>query len=192
MTSTAPAPLSTLRHEAEWARAIPWRRYLEDEVRQHADLWQAVWERARTPEVELVRLAAIGGRWRLLVLAEDWCGDASNTVPVLARLAADAPEVEMRVVKRDENPGLMDLYLTNGSRSIPLAVILDEGGAPVGRWGPRPAELQAFVIDQKRAGDRTKGEIYRDTRAWYARDRGASTVREIVDAIAAAAGRGGA
>ncbi len=189
MTSTVPAPPPTRRHEAEWAVAIPWDRYLEEEVREHAELWRGVWERTRSPEAELARLAEIGGRWRLLVLAEDWCGDASNTVPVIARLAVDAPEIEMRVLKRDENPDLMDLYLTNGSRSIPLVVILDESGAPVGRWGPRPAELQAFVIGEKRAGVRSGAEIYRDTRRWYARDRGTSTVREIVDVIEAAAGR---
>lgn len=188
MTSTASAPPPTRCHEAEWARAIPWDRYLE-EVREHAELWRGVWERARIPEAELARLAEIGGRWRLLVLSEDWCGDASNSVPVIARLAEQAPEIEMRVAKRDENPELMDLYLTNGSRSIPLAVILDEEGAPVGRWGPRPVELQAFVLHEKRAGIRSNPEIYRDTRLWYARDRGGSTVREIVNAIGAAAGR---
>jgi len=189
MTSTASAPPPTRCHEAEWACAIPWDLYLEEEVREHAELWRGVWERARSPQAELARLAEIGGRWRLLVLAEDWCGDASNTVPVIARLAEEAPDVEMRIAKRDENPELMDLYLTNGSRSIPLAVILDDEGAPVGRWGPRPAELQAFVLREKRAGDRSGAELYRDTRRWYARDRGASTVREIVDAIEAAAGR---
>jgi hypothetical protein len=189
MTSTLSALPSTLRHGAEWARAIPWDRYLEEEVHEHVELWTGVWERSRTPEAELSRLAEVGGRWRLLVLAEDWCGDASNTVPVIARLAGDAPELEMRVLKRDENPGLMDLYLTDGSRSIPLAVVLDENDAPVGRWGPRPAELQAFVIREKRAGARPGADIYRDTRRWYARDRGASTVREIVDAIVAAARR---
>lgn len=190
-TSTVPTHATATRHETDWARAIPWDRYLEDEIREHAELWRGVWERARSPEAELGRLSAIGGRWRLLVLSEDWCGDASNTVPVIARLAEDAPELELRILKRDENPDLMELYLTNGSRSIPLAVILDEDGAPVGRWGPRPAELQAVVIREKRAGLRPTADIYRDTRRWYARDRGETTVREIVDAIEEAARRGG-
>ncbi len=177
-------------HEAEWQRAIPWARYLAYEVHEHLDLWRGIWERSRSDPAQLARLAGIGGRWRLLVLSEDWCGDASNTVPVLARFAADAPELELRVLQRDENPELMDLYLTNGSRSIPLAILLDEEGRAVGRWGPRPAELQEFVIREKRQGRRPLSEIYLETRRWYARDRGVTTLRELVDRIEEAAARG--
>ncbi|MDT8435874.1 MAG: thioredoxin family protein [Gemmatimonadota bacterium] len=179
---------SDVSHETEWGRALPWERYLEDEVREHAELWRGVWERATSPDDQLARLAAIGGRWRLLVLSEDWCGDASNTVPVLARFALDAPQLEIRILKRDANLELMDRYLTNGSRSIPLAIVLDPEGTPVARWGPRPAELQELVISQKRAGERPVDEIYKDTRRWYAKDHGRTTIRELVDRIAEAAG----
>ena len=185
--TTAP-PESTVNHESEWKRGIPWDRYLEHEVRENARLWSDVWRRARSPEEQVKRLETIGGAWRLLVLSEDWCGDASNTVPVLARFAADAPGIELRILKRDENPELMDQYLTSGSRSIPLAILLDEEGNAVGRWGPRPAELQAFVIHQKRAGTQSAGDTYKDTRRWYARDRGVTTIRELVDGIEKAAG----
>jgi len=176
-----------VNHESEWSRGIPWERYLNEEVHEHVELWQGVWERTRSPAEQLDRLAGIGGRWRLLVLSEDWCGDASNTVPVLARVAADAPQLELRVAKRDENLALMDLYLTNGSRSIPLAIVLDDSGDAVGSWGPRPAELQEIVIREKRAGERPMSEVYKDTRRWYAMDRGLTTIRELADRIEEAA-----
>jgi hypothetical protein len=184
---TTPLP-STLNHESDWNRGISWDLYLGSEVRQNVELWEGVWRRARSPEDQLNRLREIGRSWRLLVLCEDWCGDASNTVPVLARFAADAPSLELRILKRDDNLELMDRYLTGGSRSIPLAILLDEEGDPVGRWGPRPAELQAFVIHEKRVGVRPAGELYKDTRRWYARDRGVTTIRELVDRIEEAAG----
>jgi hypothetical protein len=187
-TATTARPESTVNHDSEWERGIPWDRYLEHEVRENARLWSGVWRRARTPEEQLKRMETIGGIWRLLVLSEDWCGDASNTVPVLARFAADAPGVELRILKRDENLELMDLYLTSGSRSIPLTIVLDEKGNAVGRWGPRPAELQAFVIHEKRVGVRSAADTYKDTRRWYARDRGVTTIRELVDTIESAAG----
>ena len=60
-----------------------------------------------------------GAARKLLVIAEDWCGDASNTVPVVAKLADAVPGLELRVILRDANPEVMDRYLTNGSRSIP-------------------------------------------------------------------------
>jgi hypothetical protein len=174
---------SVANHRIEWGRGIPWKRYLIDEVHEHAELWQGVWERTRSPAEQLDRLAGIGGQWRLLVLSEDWCGDAANTVPVLARFAADSPQLELRILKRDENLDLMDRYLTNGSQSIPLAILLDESGNAVGRWGPRPVELQEMVIREKRAGERSMNEIYKDTRRWYAMDRGGTTIRELVDRI---------
>ncbi len=103
-----------------------------------------------------------------------------NLVPVLARFAEAVPKVEIRIVKRDENPELMDHYLTDGSRSIPLAIVLSESFEPVGRWGPRPRELQERILGEKQAGLRRACEIYRDARAWYARDRGESTLRELL------------
>lgn len=178
--------MAELDHRKYWDEAFSWSDYLEREVRKHRELWEAVWQRARVPEWALERGKALGGGWKMLVISEDWCGDASNTVPVIAALAEAAPQLEMRVVKRDENPELMDEYLTGESRSIPLAVLLDEEFRPRGRWGPRPAELQEFVMREKSAGTRPSAEIYRDVRSWYARDRGASTLREVLEVIEAA------
>jgi hypothetical protein len=61
---------------------------------------------------------------------------------------------------------------------------MDEDCLPVGRWGPRPVELQEFVIREKRAGERSSPEIYRETRRWYARDRGRTTLREMLAIMA--------
>lgn len=176
-----------LDHRAYWERGFTWTAYLRDEVQQHRGLWEGVAARVRVPGWALERAAAVPGEWRLLVISEDWCGDAANTVPVVAALAGAAPNLEARIVKRDENPELMDLYLTGSSRSIPVAVVLDANFRPHGYWGPRPAELQEFILREKRAGVRPPGDIYRDARAWYARDRGETTLRELLALIEAAA-----
>ncbi|MBV9110341.1 MAG: thioredoxin family protein [Gemmatimonadetes bacterium] len=163
-----------------WEIAFSWDDYLTNEVKEHRSLWEGVWSRATMPEWASRAAAAAGGEWKLLVISEDWCGDASNTVPVIARLAEALPNVEMRVIKRDEHPELMDRHLTNGSRSIPLAIVLRPDWSVAGQWGPRPSELQAFVLREKKAALRPTGEIYRDVRQWYARDRGDTTIREIL------------
>jgi hypothetical protein len=183
MTGIESPHKSIVNHETDWAGGIPWDRYLEEDVREHVDLWQGVWKRARSPRDQLDRMERIGGSWRLLILSEDWCGDASNLVPVLARFAADAPQLELRVLKRDEHPEVMDLYLTNGTRSIPLAIVLNEDGDAVARWGPRPDDLQEFVLRARRIDERPMSEIYKDIRRWYATDRGYTTIRELVDRI---------
>lgn len=163
-----------------WEMAFSWDDYLNDEVKEHRSLWEGVWSRATMPEWATRAADAAGGEWKLLVISEDWCGDASNTVPVIARFAAALPNVEMRVIKRDEHPELMDRHLTNGSRSIPLAIVLRPDWSVAGQWGPRPTELQAFVLREKKAALRPTGEIYRDVRQWYARDRGDTTIRELL------------
>lgn len=170
-------------YRACWDAAYAWDDYLAREIREHRGLWEAVWERSKMPAWAIDEARQAGGEWRLLVISEDWCGDASNTVPVIARMAATLPNLQMRVVKRDEHPELMDRHLTGGSRSIPLAVILRPDFTVAGQWGPRPSELQAWVLAEKKAALRPVGEIYRDVRTWYARDRGESTVREVLAAI---------
>ena len=187
MTTTAETRKSAPESlETWWNSGYTWDDYLEHEVAEHRDLWLGVYRRATTPVWALEALEDMGRKWRLLVIAEDWCGDASNLAPVFGRLARDSEWIDVRVVKRDEHPELMDMYLTNGSRSIPIVAIANEELQPLGRWGPRPAELQAFVIREKRKGDRPIAEIYKDTRRWYARDRGRTTLRELLKIMAEA------
>ena len=175
-------------YRAYWEEGVPFEAWLSEDVEEHVDLWEGVYRRHETPDEALERVRRIGGDWKLLVLAEDWCGDASNTVPVLARFAEAAPNVEMRVVERDENPDLMDRYLTNGGRAIPVAVVLDGDFEPRGSWGPRPDELQDFVISEKEKGEKATSEIYREARRWYARDGGETTLEELLDVLEEASG----
>src|SRR4026208_34270 len=65
---------------------------------EHCSLWQAIYKLARIPGGALAA-GPPGAGLKLLVIAEDWCGDASNTVPVLARLADLAPGLELRVIQ---------------------------------------------------------------------------------------------
>jgi hypothetical protein len=147
-------------------------------VERNAELWSAVWRRARVPDEYVRRLAALRRAWHLLVLSEDWCGDAVNAVPVVAKLAALTPNVDLRVLARDENPDLMDGHLTGTSRSIPVVMVLDEEFQELAWWGPRPAELQRFVLGPGHS--LAKGDRYRQVRGWYARDAGRAILEEVV------------
>jgi len=145
---------------------------------KNEELWAAVWRRTVVPDEFVQRVAALGGAWHLLVLSEDWCGDAVNTVPIVARLAELAPNTDLRVLARDENLDLMDAHLTGRSRSIPVVIALDEEFNERGWWGPRPKALQEWVLGPGQALD--KDARYRDIRSWYARDKGLSTLAEVV------------
>ena len=146
---------------------------------EHRGLWEGIHRIAVLPEWSRGLDASAAPR-RLLVLAEDWCGDASNTIPILARLAERVPGLELRVIRRDEHPEVMDQYLTDGSRSIPIVIALDVDFRELGHWGPRPTALQDWVLANK--ARIAKPELYPQVRKWYARDRGESTLREVLEA----------
>ena len=163
--------------EERFERAPTFPAYLEG-VAKNRDLWHEVYARARLPRELIEEARAMPGRWRLLALSEDWCGDAVNTLPVIARLA-EAAGWDLRVVGRDANQDLMDAHLTNGrSRSIPVVIVYDERFREVGWWGPRPGAIQEWVLGEGLG--MPSPERYKVIRRWYARDRGATTLRELL------------
>lgn len=162
-----------------WQRAISYQDFLEGSG-NHRGLWEGLYRLARIPD--WAKAGSEGRSINLLVLVEDWCGDASNTVPVLARWASDSATLHLRILKRDENPTVMDRYLTNGARSIPIVIVLDGELKELGHWGPRPRELQQWVMDNR--ATIPKAELYPQVRKWYARDKGETTLREILEIAA--------
>lgn len=164
-----------LDFKALWSQGMTFDEFLAA-AGTHRDLWEGLHRIAHLPA--WAEGVTAGRDLRLLVLAEDWCGDASNTIPFLARWAGQTPGVELRIVRRDEHPLVMDQYLTNGSRSIPIVIVLDQDLRELGHWGPRPGVLQEWVMQNK--GSIPKSELYPQIRKWYARDRGESTLREVL------------
>jgi hypothetical protein len=86
----------------------------------------------------------------VLVLAEDWCGDVIDNLPILGRLAAESGKLNLRVFLRDQNPDLMDNYLNRGEfRSIPVFAFFDDDFHEIGRFIERPES-----VTKRRAGQR--------------------------------------
>ena len=82
-----------------------------------------------------------------VVITEGWCGDSAQIVPVFERMREQCPNIELKFLLRDEHLDIMDLYLTNGARSIPKLVCLDSNSLELlFTWGPRPQALQAEVV----------------------------------------------
>ncbi len=152
---------------------------------QNREMWRSIYARASVHDDILELARQLPAKRHLLVLVEDWCGDAFNSVPWLARLAdAVADKLELRVLRRDENLDLMDEHLSpTGGRAIPVVLVLDENFQEIGWWGSRPEELQAWVDETGKSLE--KAERYRQVRIWYSRDRGVSTLTEVL-AIAGA------
>jgi hypothetical protein len=89
---------------------------------------------------------------RVLVLAEDWCGDVVANLPILGRLAKEVPTLDLRVFYRDQNPDLIARWLNQGKyQSIPVVVFLDQDFRELGHWIERPAS-----VTERRAAERKK------------------------------------
>lgn len=135
------------------------------------------------PEIEEA-IATIGKPLHWLVFTESWCGDAAQTVPVMAAIADTSHKINMSVLLRDEHPELFEHFLTNGSQSIPVLVCLDEkSGRILGTWGPRPAPAQTMVMEAKAEGGTAYAEIAQQVQSWYNKDRSKTTQAELADMI---------
>jgi hypothetical protein len=158
--------------------ATEFRTYLES-VEKNQELWHGIYERALISPEMMEEAGRIPGTWHLLALSEDWCGDALNLLPVLARLTEEIPSLDLRVLSRDENLDLMDAHLTDGrSRSIPVVLLLDDDCVERGWWGPRPGPLQEWFVSKGLS--MPSAERYKRVRRYYAKDRGRTMLKELV------------
>lgn len=135
------------------------------------------------PQSEAIVLS-LKEKYTWLVLTESWCGDAAQILPLLNKLAEASPNIELRLVLRDENLELMDTFLTNCGRSIPKLIMLNSDGEVVGTWGPRPVEAQNFYDAWKNSADKPPyKEFQAELQKWYLYDKGLSTFREVTDIL---------
>ncbi len=122
-----------------------------------------------------------------ILITEAWCGDAAQIVPIIGRLAELNKNIELMVILRDENTELMDKYLTNGARSIPMLISLNKNFEEEWHWGPRPRPAQAMVIENKETQALSFDEIKKQVQLWYAEDKTNTTQLEILKKINQAA-----
>lgn len=95
-------------------------------MRKNRDLFRENYQNVALREDD-VRLLSGTRVSKVLVLAEDWCGDVLRYVPVAARLAEEIPSWELRIFYRDENPDLAENWKKKGLfRAIPVIVFFDE------------------------------------------------------------------
>jgi hypothetical protein len=91
-----------------------------------------------------------------LILCTDWCPDVIWNVPILFRVMEQS-RISTEVLLMEEHLETMDLFLTDGGRNQPIAVFLNASGDVLGRWGARPAYIQA-VMDRFKKNNPDKQE----------------------------------
>lgn len=120
-----------------------------------------------------------------LVISEGWCGDTAQIVPILNKIAAYSPKIDLKIVFRDENETLMDQFLTNGSRSIPKVILVDKNNKVINSWGPRPSTATKMVLDYKEKHGAVDATFKKDLQIWYNKDKGNTTQLDIINLLKA-------
>ena len=116
-----------------------------------------------------------------LVLTEGWCGDAAQNLPVIQKLAAENENIALKIVLRDEYLELMDLFLTNGGRSIPKVILLDAQNNVQHTWGPRPTLATEMMADYKAKNGSIDAQFKQDLQVWYNKNKGQSVQEDFVN-----------
>lgn len=115
-----------------------------------------------------------------VVIAETWCGDAAQVTPVIHKMAEASEHIDLRIVLRDEHEELMNLFLTNGTKSIPKLIIIDKNTFDViADFGPRPAGAKQLILDYKAAHGVVDEPAKIELQKWYLNNKGVEIQEEI-------------
>lgn len=128
-------------------------------------------------------LTRINESFTWILISEAWCGDAAQIVPVIGKIADQNSRIELKIILRDEHLSIMDQYLTNGGRSIPKLICLDQDFQEVFVWGPRPKSIQQVVTETKAEGITDHGILVERIQNAYNLDHTRSIQQEIKELI---------
>lgn len=117
-----------------------------------------------------------------MIISETWCGDSAQNIPYIAKIADLNSKINLKIILRDTNPEIMDKYLTNGTRSIPILAALDEEGEELFKWGPRPQEAKQLIADLI-LQDVEKNIRVEKLHLWYGRNRGKNLEIEFMEIL---------
>ena len=140
--------------------------------------WEGNYALKIAPDALVTRANASGSGWKLLVVTVPGCSDSVNIVPYVASLLDKVPSVEMRLIGPAVGKAVQEAHRTpDGRAATPTFILLDAEFNERGCWIERPSTL----IELMKNGTDFEGKM-----AWYDKDRGASSLEEIVQVIEAA------
>jgi len=159
---------------------------LPDEEKKHYDFTKLNMQRMRrvaktyTPSEEMSSvISKIKGNQTWVFITEGWCGDSAQTLPAIAKITAANSSVSLVIIERDDNLEVMNNYLTNGTKSIPILVVFDEQQKELFKWGPRPTEARELIARLKSEGMEHDAFI-EQLHLWYAKNKSRSLEAELL------------
>ena len=147
--------------------------------------WLKLADSAQVDAALVQRARNAGSGWRILVVAIDACGDSMNSVPYVARLAAQAG-IDLRIVLPTAGRPVQEAHRSlDGRTATPTYLLLDGTGAERGCIVEQPKALREWASAARARV--SLDSVHAGIRAFYAKDQGASIARETVEMLEAAA-----
>ncbi len=116
-----------------------------------------------------------------LVLTEAWCGDCAQIIPVLAKMQEASININLKILIASQNEELLDRYLINNSRSIPVVIGTNkETFKEKFRWGARPSFGNELLKKYKSDENYTKEIFQKDLQMAYNKDKGITVINELI------------
>ena len=122
----------------------------------------------------------------ILAITEPWCGDSLALLPIVKKISLANSSWKLKVILRDQNTELIDQFLTNGKRAIPIFLFLNKDFELQFSWGPRPQKTQEIFDKYKQqiqTGEIEKSKVILKIRQFYAKDKGKESASELLDKI---------
>ena len=129
----------------------------------------------------LEKLKSLKKKYIWLVLAEGWCTDSAQVLPILNKMANESGIVDLKIVLPEENEELLSFFVINGKSSIPKVIIVDkESGAVFGSWGPRSKIAERFIKEYKEKNGSMDEASNSDLLLFHMHDKGTSVQDELI------------
>lgn len=130
------------------------------ELDTHRDSFLHIYHNFQVPEADIAKLQQHEGV-RALVIGEVWCGHCMLDIPIFLHVAESA-NIPVKFFRRDDNLELMDQYVTNDKRIIPIIIFIDQAGNELATWGPLAPEIARFANEHKQHLPSKEDPAYND------------------------------
>ncbi len=141
------------------------------------------WDKHFVPTEELIAAVhEVSQKQTWLVITEGWCGDSAQILPAVEKISSNNSLIKTKYLLRDENDGVMQQFLTNGKRSIPIVICFQDDKNVMWQWGPRPSGAVAAMEAAKEEG-LDAAAVKEKLHLWYARDKQHNLQQEFLEII---------
>lgn len=153
-TSTFPLTPELFETGLSWGSYLP---LMKDHRETSATLYHDLRISPRVTERFESLAERHGGNLAVSAVTEQWCGDSAVTLPIVARLAEQVPQIRFRVLVGRQYPDLHAAYKADGYESIPVLSFFDSDWKELGRWMERPSSaherVQNWIADRPRIAE---------------------------------------